>query len=409
MLLTNIKALFGNHLSNIPLRGKELGKLPSIENAYIRIKGEHIEDFGSMKAINLADEKDEVIDLKGKYVLPSFCDSHTHIVYAGSRESEFVDKINGLGYAEIAAKGGGILNSAERLANTSEDELFESAMQRVLEVQQLGTGALEIKSGYGLSVEAELKMLRVIKRIKESVKMPIKATFLGAHAYPKQFKDDHEAYHELIINEMLPAIADENLADYIDVFCEKGFFDEESSEKILEAGASHGLKAKIHANQLHNSGGVQLGVKLGALSVDHLETLGDKEIKLLGSSNIMSTMLPSAAFFLRMQYPPARELIEANAALALATDYNPGSSPSGNIPLLISLACIQMKMTPEEAVNAATLNGAIAMEIENEAGSIMNGKLANLIVTKEIPSLAFMPYAFGSQSIDKVMLAGEWI
>ncbi|GAB3334200.1 imidazolonepropionase [Marivirga atlantica] len=409
MLLTNIKALFGNHLSNIPLRGKELGKLPSIENAYIRIKGEHIEDFGSMKAINLADEKDEVIDLKGKYVLPSFCDSHTHIVYAGSRESEFVDKINGLGYAEIAAKGGGILNSAERLANTSEDELFESAMQRVLEVQQLGTGALEIKSGYGLSVEAELKMLRVIKRIKESVKMPIKATFLGAHAYPKQFKDDHEAYHELIISEMLPAIADENLADYIDVFCEKGFFDEESSEKILEAGASHGLKAKIHANQLHNSGGVQLGVKLGALSVDHLETLGDKEIKLLGSSNIMSTMLPSAAFFLRMQYPPARELIEANAALALATDYNPGSSPSGNIPLLISLACIQMKMTPEEAVNAATLNGAIAMEIENEAGSIMNGKLANLIVTKEIPSLAFMPYAFGSQSIDKVMLAGEWI
>jgi imidazolonepropionase len=282
-------------------------------------------------------------------------------------------------------------------------------MQRVLEVQQLGTGALEIKSGYGLSVEAELKMLRVIKRIKESVKMPIKATFLGAHAYPKQFKDDHEAYHELIISEMLPAIADENLADYIDVFCEKGFFDEESSEKILEAGASHGLKAKIHANQLHNSGGVQLGVKLGALSVDHLETLGDKEIKLLGSSNIMSTMLPSAAFFLRMQYPPARELIEANAALALATDYNPGSSPSGNIPLLISLACIQMKMTPEEAVNAATLNGAIAMEIENEAGSIMNGKLANLIVTKEIPSLAFMPYAFGSQSIDKVMLAGEWI
>jgi len=409
MLLTNIKALFGNHLSNIPLRGKELGKLPSIENAYLRIKGEHIEDFGSMKAINLADEKDEVIDLKGKYVLPSFCDSHTHIVYAGSRESEFVDKINGLGYAEIAAKGGGILNSAERLANTSEDELFESAMQRVHEVQQLGTGALEIKSGYGLSVEAELKMLRVIKRIKESVKMPIKATFLGAHAYPKQFKDDHEAYHELVINEMLPAIADENLADYIDVFCEKGFFDEESSEKILAAGTSHGLKAKIHANQLHNSGGVQLGVKLGALSVDHLETLGDKEIKLLGSSNIMSTMLPSAAFFLRMQYPPARELIDANAALALATDYNPGSSPSGNIPLLISLACIQMKMTPEEAVNAATLNGAIAMEIENEAGSIMNGKLANLIVTKEIPSLAFMPYAFGSQSIDKVMIAGEWI
>ncbi|MFQ3213374.1 MAG: imidazolonepropionase [Marivirga sp.] len=409
MLLINIKELFGTHFSNVILRGNDLGKLPSIKNAYIKIEGDHILNFGTMDKLDLSNEKDEIVDLSGQLVLPSFCDSHTHIVYAGSRESEFVDKINGLDYATIAANGGGILNSAKKLATATEDELYASAMERISEVQALGTGAIEIKSGYGLSLEAELKMLRVIKRIKESVKMPVKATFLGAHAYPAEFKDNHEGYHNLIINEMLPAIAEEKLADYIDVFCETGFFDAESSERILEAGAKYGLKAKIHANQLDNSGGVQLGLKMGAVSVDHLEALEEKEVKLLSRSETMSTLLPSAAFFLRMQYPPARELIQAKAAVALATDYNPGSSPSGNMPLLISLACIQMKMTPEEAINAATLHGAIAMEVENKVGSIQNGKLANLIVTKNIPSLAYLPYAFGSQSIDKVMLAGEWI
>lgn len=408
MLITNIKSLYGTRENNKLLRGKTLGELPAIENAFLEIKDGKIFNYGKMEELN-TDQHQEVFDAKGKSVLPTFCDSHTHIVFAGSREDEFVHKIKGLSYAEIAAKGGGILNSAKRLAKTSEDELFEQAMVRVNEVMHLGTGALEIKSGYGLSLEAELKMLRVIKRIKEAVNIPVKSTFLGAHAFPEPYKEDKEAYIKLIIDEMLPAIADEKLADYIDVFCETGFFDEKLSEQVLNSGAKYGLKAKIHANQLNNSGGVQLGIKTNALSVDHLETLGEEEIKLLGENEIISTLLPSAAFFLRMGFPPARELIDAGAAIALATDYNPGSSPSGNIPLLISLACIQMKMTPEEAFNAATLNGAYAMEVEKEVGSITKGKNANLILTKDIPSLAYIPYAFGSQNIEKVMIKGEWI
>jgi imidazolonepropionase len=408
MLITNIKSLYGTRENNKLLRGNTLRELPAIENAFLEIQEGKIFNYGKMEELN-TNQHQEVFNAKGKSILPAFCDSHTHIVFAGSREDEFVHKIKGLSYAEIAAKGGGILNSAKRLAKTSEDELFDQAMVRVNEVMNLGTGALEIKSGYGLSLEAELKMLRVIRRIKEAVNIPVKSTFLGAHAFPEPYKENKEAYIKLIIDEMLPAIADEELADYIDVFCETGFFDEQLSEKVLNAGAKYGLKAKIHANQLNNSGGVQLGIKTNAISVDHLETLGEEEIKLLGENEIISTLLPSAAFFLRMGFPPARELIDAGAAIALATDYNPGSSPSGNIPLLISLACIQMKMTPEEAFNAATLNGAYAMEVENEVGSITKGKRANLILTKDIPSLAYMPYAFGSQNIEKVMIKGEWI
>lgn len=408
MLLINIKSLFGVHQTNELLRGKDLGQLPAIDDAYLEIKNGLIRSFGPMSECPQLSNYTEVEDVKGKSILPAFCDSHTHIVFAQSREEEFVDKIKGVSYAEIAAKGGGILNSAEKLANTSEDDLYERAMVRVQEVIQMGTGALEIKSGYGLSVAAEIKMLRVIRRIKESAGIPVKATFLGAHAFPKLYKDNKEAYVQLIIEEMLPAIAEENLADYIDVFCEQGFFDVATSSKILSAGAKYGLKAKIHANQLHNSGGVQLGVEHNALSVDHLESIEEEEIQLLGKNKIIATLLPSAAFFLRMAFPPARKLIEANAAVALATDYNPGSSPSGNIPLLISLACIQMKMTPEEAVNAATFNGAFAMEVQDEVGSIKEGKLANLILTKNIPSLAYLPYAFGSNSIDKVMINGQW-
>lgn len=407
MLITNIKSLYGTRETTQLLRGKDLADFSSIENAFLEVENGRIVDYGKMEDLNAAPQK-EVFDAKGKSILPTFCDSHTHIVFAGSREDEFVHKIKGLSYAEIAAKGGGILNSAKRLAKTSEDELFEQAMVRVNEVMNLGTGALEIKSGYGLSLKAELKMLKVIKRIKEAVNIPVKSTFLGAHAFPEPYKENKEAYVKLIIDEMLPAIAEEKLADYIDVFCETGFFDEKLSEQVLNAGAKYGLRAKIHANQLNNSGGVQLGIKTNALSVDHLETLGEEEIKLLGENEIISTLLPSAAFFLRMGFPPARELIDAGAAIALATDYNPGSSPSGNIPLLISLACIQMKITPEEAFNAATLNGAFAMEVENEVGSITKGKRANLILTKDIP-LAYIPYAFGSQNIEKVMIKGEWI
>lgn len=408
MLITNIKTLYGTREKTELLRGNALGELPAIDNAFLEIKNGKILNYGKMEELKTG-QNQEAFDAKGKSILPTFCDSHTHIVFAGSREDEFVHKIKGLSYAEIAAKGGGILNSAKRLTKTSEDDLFEQAMVRVNEVMQLGTGALEIKSGYGLSLEAELKMLRVIKRIKETVNIPVKSTFLGAHAFPEPYKENKEAYVKLIIDEMLPAIADEKLADYIDVFCETGFFDEKLSEQVLNAGAKYGLRAKIHANQLNNSGGVQLGIKTNAISVDHLETLGEEEIKLLGENEIISTLLPSAAFFLRMGFPPARELIDAGAAIALATDYNPGSSPSGNIPLLISLACIQMKMTPEEAFNAATINGAFAMEVEKGTGSITKGKRANLILTKDIPSLAYMPYAFGSQNIEKVMIKGEWI
>jgi imidazolonepropionase len=409
-IITNIKLLVNTREENQLLRGKELANLPCIENAYLIIENGVIAEYGIMDTLPWIDESnDTVIDATGQFILPCWCDSHTHLVFAASREEEFVDKINGMSYAEIAAKGGGILNSAKKIAVTSEGELLRSAQIRLQEVIQLGTGAIEIKSGYGLSVEGELKMLRVIKKLKEISPITIKATFLGAHTYPLEYKENHQGYIDLIINEMLPVIAKEELADYIDVFCETGFFSPEETELICKAGISYGLKPKIHANQLNLSGGAQVGVKLGAISVDHLETMDDDAIKTLATSNTIGTLLPTAAFFLRMPFQPARKLIDAGCAIALATDFNPGSSPSGNMNLVVAMSCIQMKMLPEEAINAATINGAYAMELQDEIGSITVGKKANLIFTKPIPSLAYLPYAFGSNLIDKVMIGGEWI
>lgn len=406
MLIINIKKLVGTHTENKLLRGKELGKLPFIENAFLRIENDTIVEIGKMSDLKM--QETNSVDVSGQFVLPAWCDSHTHLVFAGSRENEFVDKIKGISYEEIARNGGGILNSARKLNETSEQKLYEDALLRLKKIMALGTGAVEIKSGYGLSVEGELKMLRVIKRLKDNVKIPIKATFLGAHAFPSEFKENKEGYLQLIENEMLPKIKEENLADYIDVFCENGFFNEQQTERILQAGKRFGLRPKVHANQLSNSGGVQVGIRNEALSVDHLECIDQPEIDLLSTSNTIATLLPSAAFFLRLPYPPARKLIENNAAIALATDYNPGSSPSGNMSLLVALSCIQMKMTPYEAINAATLNGAFAIDVANEVGSITVGKKANLIFTQPMPSLAYLPYSFGENLIEKVMINGEF-
>jgi len=414
-LIINIKQLVGVRETNKPdshkvLRGKELAELPVTENAYLVIEAGSIAEYGEMSSIQNSTLKTQnKIDAAGQMVLPCWCDSHTHLVFASSREEEFVDKIKGMSYAEIAARGGGILNSARKLNDTSEDELFSNAWRRLEEVSKLGTGAIEIKSGYGLTIEGELKMLRVIKKLKERSVLSIKATFLGAHTYPLEYKEDHQGYIDCIINEMLPVIAKEKLADYIDVFCETGFFSPEETETICRAGMRYGLKPKLHANQLGLSGGVEVGAKLKALSVDHLETVDEKTIETLGTSETIGTLLPTAAFFLRMPFPPARKLIDAGCAIALASDYNPGSSPSGNMNLVISMACIQMKMLPEEAINAATINGAYAMELENEVGSIAVGKKANLIFTKPIPSLAYLPYSFGTSLIEKVMINGEFI
>lgn len=406
ILIKNIRQLAGVRENSTLLRGKELSELPFINNAWIHIENNIIVGYGSMDSLNIKEFKNS-IDATGRLVMPCWCDSHTHLIFAASRENEFIDRINGKTYAEIAANGGGILNSAKRLNEASEEELFKSAWKRLEHIKSLGTGTVEIKSGYGLSVEGELKMLRVIKKLKEKSDLIIKATFLGAHSYPTQFKEDHQGYIRLICEEMLPVIAAEKLADYIDVFCEEGFFSVIETEQILEAGKHYGLKPKLHANQLHNSGGVQIGVKHNAISIDHLETIGDVEIECLKNSNTIATVLPTAAFFLRMQYPPVRKMLDNNIAVALATDYNPGSSPSGNMPLLIALSCIQMKMTPEEAINAATLNGAYAMEVQDELGSITVGKKANLIFTKPMSSLAYMPYSFGENLIEKVMIKGE--
>jgi imidazolonepropionase len=351
----------------------------------------------------------ENFDAEGRMVLPSWCDSHTHLVFAGSRENEFVDRIKGLSYAEIAARGGGILNSARKLNETSEDELFRQSFRRLQHTIRMGTGAIEIKSGYGLTVEGELKMLRVIRRLREKSGMLIKASFLGAHAVPEIYKNNREGYIRLIIDEMLPAIAAEKLADYIDVFCDQGFFTPEETIRICNAGKAFGLKPKIHANQLGISGGVQAGVQAGAVSVDHLESMDEEAIRVLAASSIVGTLLPSAAFFLAMHYQPAREMIDGNCAIALASDGNPGSSPSFNMNFVLALACIQMKMLPEEAINACTINGAFAMELENEVGSITPGKKANLIITTPVPSLAYLPYAFGENLIEKVMLNGEMV
>ncbi|MDO8997947.1 MAG: imidazolonepropionase [Sediminibacterium sp.] len=409
-VIQHIKQLVNTRTNSIVVRGAELSQLPIIDHAFLVIENGIIQAYGSMHELTTEHTSGaEWIDAAGASVLPCWCDSHTHLVFAASREEEFVHKINGLSYAEIAAKGGGILNSAQKIALASEDELYEQAMARLHHLMKLGTGAIEIKSGYGLNTANELKMLRVIKRIKETAPIPVKSSFLGAHTYPLDFKENHEGYIKQIIEEMLPVIAQENLADYIDVFCEDGFFSVTETKRICEAGIGYGLKPKIHANQLHASGGVELGVQISAVSVDHLETMNDSAIQALSKSTTIGTMLPTAAFFLRMPYPPARELIQANAALAIASDYNPGSSPSGNMNFVVALSCIQMKMLPEEAINAATINGAFAMELDREVGSITVGKRANIIFTQPIPSLAYLPYSFGTNLIDKVMINGQFI
>lgn len=408
LLITNIRQLVNVRETSELLRGSQMAYLPVLEDAWLLIREGRISEYGKMSALANREfsEGEDLYDANGATILPAWCDSHTHLVFAASREEEFVDKIKGLSYAEIAARGGGILNSARKLNETSEEVLFNQAWERLLALMRLGTGAIEIKSGYGLSVEGELKMLRVIKRLKEKAPIPIKATFLGAHTFPTAYKDDHAGYIQLIIEQMLPAIAVEGLADYIDVFCEQGFFSPEETETICRAGMAIGLKPKLHANQLHVSGGTELGVKLGAVSVDHLETMDEKAIHTLAASNTIGTLLPTAAFFLRMPFQPARTLLDKGCAIALASDYNPGSSPSGNMNLVLSMSCIQMKMLPEEAINAATINGAFAMELGQELGSITPGKRANLIFTLPIPSLAYLPYAFGTNLIDKMMING---
>ncbi|MBK7374075.1 MAG: imidazolonepropionase [Ferruginibacter sp.] len=410
-LVTNIKQLVNTREQDPLLRGKALAELPVIEDAFLLIEDGIIAQYGAMYelALKVPQLPKAIIDADGQFVLPAWCDSHTHIVFARTREEEFIDKIKGMSYAEIAAKGGGILNSANKLNAASEDELFNSAWQRLEEISRLGTGAVEIKSGYGLTVEGELKMLRVIKKLKERSSLSVRSTFLGAHTYPVAYKEDHAGYINSIINEMLPVIAQEKLADYIDVFCETGFFSPQEMETICKAGMNYGLKPKLHVNQLTSIGGVETAIKLNALSVDHLETMTDADVRSLSASGTIGTLLPTAAFFLHMQYQPARQLIDAGTAIALASDYNPGSSPSGNMNFVIALSCIQMKMLPQEAINAATLNGAYAMELEKELGSITVGKKANLIFTKPIPSLAYLPYSFGTDLIDKVMINGEFI
>ena len=386
--------------------GSEMENLPMLNDAFLHIEDGKIADYGTMEDCPKI-EADQVIDATNRFVFPSFVDSHTHLVFAASREEEFVYKIKGMSYAEIAAKGGGILNSAKKLQATSEDELFERSLVRAHEIIGKGTGAVERKSGYGLTTLDEMKMLRVAKKIGQESGLTVKTTFLGAHAVPQD--TTKEAYVEKIINEMIPAVADEGLADYIDAFCETGFFTPDETERVMEAGKKYGMKPKIHANQLNISGGVQVGVKVGALSVDHLESMGAVEIEALKGTEVMPTLLPGAAFFLGTSYPPAREMLKAGLPLALATDYNPGSAPCGSMSQMLSLACIKMKMTPEEAINAATLNTAYAMEVSDTHGSITKGKVGSVFITKEISSIAFIPYSFGNDLIDKVILNGKLV
>ena len=387
-------------------RGAALQQLPQLHNAFVLVEGDKIVQWGSMAdcpshAVN------ERVDATGCFVLPTWCDSHTHLVFAKHRAPEFVEKIKGSSYEEIAQKGGGILNSARLLQQTPEEVLLESALARLHEVQRYGTGAIEIKSGYGLTVEAELKMLRVIQQLKAHTAMPIKATFLGAHALPLAYKNNRAGYLDLIINNMLPQIAEEGLADYIDVFCEKVAFSVAETEQLLEAGAQYGLKPKIHTNQFNCMGGIEAAVKHQAISVDHLEVINEQELDCLAQANTIATLLPSAPFFINDAYPEARKMVNANLPIALASDYNPGSTPSGKMPFVLSLACIKLRLLPEEAIMAATLNGAYAMEVQDQVGSISKGKLANLILTKPMDNLAYMPYAFGSDWIQQVWIAGE--
>jgi imidazolonepropionase len=406
ILIINIKELIQVRENDIlKVSGAEMKELPTIKNAYLLIENNIISNYGEMKncpSISV----DSTIDATGKMVLPTWCDSHTHIVYAGNREQEFVDRINGMTYEEIANRGGGILNSAKKLNETSEEELYNQSKKRLEEVMKMGTGAVEIKSGYGLSVQGELKMLRVIQKLKANYPIEIKATFLGAHAFPTEFKENHQGYIDILINEMLPAIANENLADFIDVFCESGYFSVSETEQIMEAGNKFGLVSKIHVNQFNAIGGVKAAVNNKALSVDHLEIMNHDDIEVLKNSDTMPVALPSCSYFLGIPYTPARIIIEAGLPLALATDFNPGSSPSGNMNFVVATACIKMKMTPEEAINAATINGAYAMDISKTHGSISVGKKANIIITKPINSIYELPYAFGSNLIDSVFIEG---
>ena len=390
-----------------PIRGAQMQHLPVLNNAFLYIKNKKIDDFGPIEQAQAYErEAEEVIDATGKFVLPCFIDSHTHIVYAESREHEFVMRLKGMTYEEIAAADGGILNSAKKLQQASEEVLLESARERLHEMILQGTGAVEIKSGYGLTVEEELKMLRVIRRLKEESPVTVKATFLGAHAVPKEYTD-REAYVRLIVDEMIPRVAQERLADYCDVFCEKGFFTPEETARIFTQAMQYGMKLKIHANELDFSGGVQVGVKHNAVSADHLECTGEEEIEALLKSDTIPVLLPGTAFFLNIPYPPARRMIDAGLPVALATDYNPGTCPSGNMPLVLSLACTQLKMTPEEALNAATVNAAFALNLQDTHGCIARGREANVLITKKIPSYAYIPYAFGSNPVEQVILKGK--
>ena len=409
LLVKNIGCIVGiDESGRTKVAGKEMANIGMLENAWLLTDGERIGSYGTMDTLP-HEEGHEVIDAKGGWLFPSFCDSHTHIVYAGSREQEFLDKINGLTYEEIAKRGGGILNSADRLHDTSEDELYRQAMERIDEIVAMGTGLVEIKSGYGLTLEDELKILRVIRRIKESAPLDVRATFLGAHAVGRAYKGRQSEYVEHVCNDMIPAVAKEGLADFVDVFCDKGFFTVEETAKIIETGARHGMRAKIHANELAISGGVEVGVEHKALSVDHLESMGNEQIETLRGGDTMPTMLPGCAFFLGIGYPPARKMIDAGLAVALASDYNPGTAPSGNMRFVASLASIKMKMTPAEALNAATLNSACAMGESKDFGSITRGKKANFYITKPLPSLAFLPYAHQTPVIKTVVLKGKMV
>ena len=405
-LFINIKELIQvRDLEVLKVSGTAMKILPTLKNAFLIVEDNIIIDYGLMQ--NAPNSIDNVIDCNGKMILPTWVDSHTHIVFAGNREQEFVDRIKGLTYEEIANKGGGILNSAKKLQETSFEDLYQQSAKRLEEVMTLGTGAIEIKSGYGLTVDAEIKMLSVIKKLKENYSIPIKSTFLGAHALPTEFKNNKQEYIDLIINEMLPKITKENLVDFIDIFCEKGYFSVEDTEQILEAAKKYGLRSKIHVNQFHSIGGIKIATKHNALSVDHLEILNDDDLHYLKNSETMPVALPSCSFFLGIPYTPARKIIDNGLPLALASDYNPGSTPSGNMNFVVATACIKMKLTPEEAINAATINGAYALNISNKVGSITRGKLANFIITKEIPSYGFIPYSFGSNLIDSVFINGQ--